>query len=112
MSPASVPPLAGGGKNVTARMPDCQRNGADANVAEPRVVLLVTGGPDRFPTIRDQCQIDVGDIFPKRRGLFDLLFPGRRRIVRVQGLVQRTRSPPTLVPSGMKLYVIRLAYVH
>ncbi len=51
MSPASVPPLAGGGRKVTARVPDDSGIGADADVAKPRVVLLVAGRADRLTAV-------------------------------------------------------------
>ena len=90
-----------------------QRNRTDADVSEPRVVLLVAGGPDRLATVGNQCQVDVGRRFP--RAMRQL----RSAASRLPSDSSRSASgraalgtPPTFVPSGMKLYVIRLEYVH
>src|SRR4029077_10494155 len=70
-----------------------QRNGADADVAESRVVLLVAGGADRLSAVGNARQVGIAGVFPERGGLFDLLLPGRRSIVRVERLEQGAWNP-------------------
>ncbi len=92
MSPASVPPLAGGGRKVSARTPDGSGTAPMRMSPNRGSSCWFAGGADRLSAVGNQGQIDVGDTLPERRGLLDLVLPGRRRVVRVQRLEERARD--------------------
>src|SRR4051794_8819839 len=111
MSPASVPPLIGGGGEAKAGAP------------APRGVIEIRMSPKRG----SPCWLpDVASGAPLSETSARLMFvtdsqrAAARSIADCQAAVvwvalrvenRLLEIPPTLVPSGMKLYVIRLPYV-
>src|SRR5262249_14157375 len=88
ISPATVPPLDGGGRKVSARTPAGSGIAPMRVSPEPGVALLGAVGAQRVARVGDQGEVEVGVGLPGGGGLLDLILPGGGGGEGVHGLEQ------------------------